>query len=203
MKWYNPEYMGTVADWIGILATVLTIFLTIRYYMNDNRRSFKIVFYPLNWKDSEHGVEIYSSQPQSFEFYAVNFSKNVDAVYFYTIVSKASWVSKRIFGIPVKHLDWDFSFGQRVPQYQNIGPRKSTKKETFNSHWFYDHALDVYMDTKRKKCIKHIKLAIVYVNVEGKKFSRTVVFHVEDLLKYKKEKQNNKDSRKLEKPITK
>ncbi len=33
MNWYKPEYMGTIADWVGILVTALTIFLTVKYYL--------------------------------------------------------------------------------------------------------------------------------------------------------------------------
>lgn len=188
MDWYNPEYMGTLADWVGILVTALTIFLTIRYYTKDNKRSFKIVLYPVYWKDTKDGIRAFYSEPQAYEFYAVNFSKNTDAVYFFTIVSKASYLTRLIRGIPNAQLDWDMSFGSRVPEYQNVEPRHSTKKENFESHWFFDHALSIYKETKRKLGMKKVKISIVYVNVEGKEFSKTMVFPVSLLQQYEKDK---------------
>lgn len=40
MKFLGLE-IGSWADWIGIVVTFLTIFLTIRYYNNDNKKISK------------------------------------------------------------------------------------------------------------------------------------------------------------------
>ncbi|MGC3221139.1 hypothetical protein, partial [Enterococcus faecium] len=68
MNWYKPEYMGTVADWIGIIVTALTKFFTVKYYLNDNKREFRIVLYPLYTKE-EKGITFTSAQPLFYEFY--------------------------------------------------------------------------------------------------------------------------------------
>ena len=189
LDWYKPEYMGTVADWFGIIATGLAIFLTVRYYANDNKREFRIVFYPI-YHLEENSRRTYYNNPRSFEFYVVNFSKQTDAVYFYTIKSKANLFSRKCLGIPILHLNWDFSIGPRKPNYQNIEPKHNTRIEFFEVHWFIDHALEVYEKSKRKCLIKKIKLEIVYVNVEGKKFSKILPFEVEGLLSYKQSEMN-------------
>ncbi|MCX4168238.1 hypothetical protein ORY94_09920 [Enterococcus casseliflavus] len=188
---FNLDGYGTLADWIGIVATVLTIFLTIRYYLNDNKRDFRIVFYPIYYSES-NGIQTFYSEPVSFEFYAVNFSKQTDAVYFYTIRNSGNYFKRKILGISIYNINWDFNFGERRPEYQNVEPKHSTKKEVFKAHWFMDHALYVYNKSKYKKFIKKIKLEIVYVNVEGKEFSKKIVITVDELIRYKNEKEKNR-----------
>lgn len=39
---YDPVLHGTLADWIGIIVTTLTVFLTIRHYSNDNKVRFQV-----------------------------------------------------------------------------------------------------------------------------------------------------------------
>ena len=78
----------------------------------------------------------------------------------------------------------------QIQGYQNIEPKHNTRIEFFEVHWFIDHALEVYEKSKRKCLIKKIKLEIVYVNVEGKKFSKILPFEVEGLLSYKQSEMN-------------
>jgi hypothetical protein len=180
--------VGSWADWVGIVVTFLTIFLTIRYYNNDNKKQFKIVLYPIFTKEIEKGITTFHASPVSLEFYAVNFSKAPDLVYFFTIRTKRNFFQKNIRKVPKINVDWDFSFGNRVPDYQPVEPRNKTKIEHFEIHWFYDAALSAYYKTKNKKFMKKVFLEIVYVNVDGKEFSKPIVFTVENLLAYSNEK---------------
>lgn len=188
---FNLDGYGTLADWVGIIATVLTIFLTIRYYLSDNKRDFRIVFYPIFYSE-ENGIRSVQTVPVSFEFYAVNFSKQPDAVCFFTIRNKANYFSRKILGIPIYNLGWDLDIGGRKPEYQNVEPKHSTKTEVFKAHWFMDHALYIYNKSKHKKFIKKIKLEIVYVNVEGKEFSKKIVITVDELMGYKNEEERKR-----------
>lgn len=176
--------VGSWADWIGIIVT----FLTIRYYNSDNKKLFKLVLYPIFTKEVEKGITTFHSSPVSIEFYAVNFSKAPDLVYFFTIRTKRNLFQKYIRKVPKINVDWDWTFGNRVPEYQSVKPRNKTKTEHFDIQWFYDAAINTYNKTKKKKFMKKIFLEIVYLNVDGKEFSKSVVFTVKDLLAYSNEK---------------
>lgn len=186
MKFLGLE-IGSWADWIGIIVTFLTIFLTIRYYNNDNKKNFKVVLYPI-FTQEEDGIINVQQKPVSLEFYAVNFSKGPDLVYFFTIRTKRNFFQKYFRKVPDINIDWDFSLGNRVPDYQSVEPRNKTKTERFEIHWFYDAALWAYRKTKNKKFMEKVFLEIVYVNVDGKEFSKSVVFPVKEILAYSNDK---------------
>ncbi|MBO0431517.1 hypothetical protein [Enterococcus sp. DIV0660C] len=135
MNWYNPEYMGTVADWVGIFVTALTIFFTVKYYLNDNRREFRIVIYPL-YNNEKKGITFGSTQPLFYEFYAVSFSKNPDSVYFYTIRPKKNILDKLFFKIPETQLILSNPFEERPPEYQTLGPKERTKIEKVKVNYY-------------------------------------------------------------------
>ncbi|KAF3303770.1 hypothetical protein FPV24_01330 [Carnobacterium sp. PL24RED07] len=44
-EWYDPEFFGPISDWFGLIATLITIILTVRYYGKDNRKDFKFLMY--------------------------------------------------------------------------------------------------------------------------------------------------------------
>ncbi len=196
MNWYKLEYMGTIADWVGILVTALTIFLTVKYYLNDNRREFRIVIYPLYTKKAK-GITFNSAQPLFYEFYAVNFSKNPDSVYFYTIRPKRNILDKLFFKIPSAQLSLSNPFEERLPEYQTLGPKERTKIEKVKAELLYDHLSSLFKRTKRSKYLRKMTLEIVYLNVEGKEFSRQIVFPIELIRQYM-EKQK-RAARELEK----
>lgn len=187
VDWYKPDYMGTLADWVGIIATIGTILLTMRYYFNDNKKDFKIVFYPL-YSQKKEEITYYSSEIKRFEFYAVNFSKSVDLVYFYTIKTKANFLVRKLSGIPIEHLNWNIFSMDNKPNYQVVESRNYTKVEKFQAHWFFDHALMAYKKTRNKRFLKNVGLEIIYVNVEGKEFNKVIKFPVTELINYEKSK---------------
>ena len=71
---YNPEIYGTIADWFGIVATVLTIFFTLRHYANDNKIDFRIMSYRRHqYKEENGGVSVNSKR--NIIVTGVNFGK--------------------------------------------------------------------------------------------------------------------------------
>lgn len=40
--WYDPEYMGTIADWVSGLGTLIAIIVTLYFSTRDNRKRLKI-----------------------------------------------------------------------------------------------------------------------------------------------------------------
>lgn len=44
-EWYDSEVFGPISDWFGLIATIITIVLTVRYYGKDNRKDFKFLLY--------------------------------------------------------------------------------------------------------------------------------------------------------------
>ncbi|ENZ5625708.1 hypothetical protein ACGWZA_000257 [Enterococcus hirae] len=187
MSWYKPEYMGTIADWIGILVTALTIFLTVKYYLNDNKREFRIVLYPL-YVEENNGINIGYRKPVFFEFYAVNFSKNPDSVYFYTIRPKHNILKKLFFKIPNDQLSLSNPFEERIPEYQTLDSKEKTKIEKVKIELLYQYISSLYGRTKRNKYLKEMTLEIVYLNVEGKEFSKPIVFSIESIQEYMEER---------------
>ncbi|EOB1354125.1 hypothetical protein ACIQTF_000165 [Enterococcus faecium] len=186
MNWYKPEYMGTVADWIGIVVTALTIFFTVKYYLNDNKREFRIVLYPLYTKE-EKGITFASAQPLFYEFYAVNFSKNPDSVYFYTIRPKRNILDKLFFKIPKDQLSLASPFEEKSPEYQTLGSKERTKIEKIKVELLYAHLSYLYQRTNKNRYLKKMILEIVYLNVEGKEFSKPIVFPIELIRQYMEE----------------
>lgn len=41
-KWYNPEYMGTVADWVSGILTLIAICITLYFSTRDNFKRMKV-----------------------------------------------------------------------------------------------------------------------------------------------------------------
>lgn len=200
MNWYNPEYMGSVADWVGILVTALTIFFTVKYYLNDNKREFRIVLYPL-YTEENNEMLIGYSEPVFFEFYAVNFSKNPDSVYFYTIRPKYTILGKLFFKIQKNPLDLSNPFEERRPEYQTLGSKERTKIEKVKVELLYDRLSYLYKRTKRNKYLRKMTLEIVYQNVEGKEFSKQIIFPIELILQYMEEQKERLENYKKIKPL--
>lgn len=169
--------------------------LTIRYYSNDNKRKFKIVIYPLYSKKA-NGIFFGSTKPQFYEFYAVNFSKNPDSVYFYKILPKRSILDKVFYKIPNEQLDLSCPFEESRPDYQTIGSKERTKIEKVSADLLYSHLSHLYMRTKNNKYLKKMILEIVYVNVEGKEFSKQLIFSTEEICEYNDE-QKRKNAKML------
>ncbi|EME7200357.1 hypothetical protein OPR93_002711 [Enterococcus faecium] len=141
------------------------------------------------------------SEPVFFEFYAVNFSKNPDSVYFYTIRPKYTILGKLFFKIQKNPLDLSNPFEERRPEYQTLGSKERTKIEKVKVELLYDRLSYLYKRTKRNKYLRKMTLEIVYQNVEGKEFSKQIIFPIELIQQYMEEQKERLENYKKIKPL--
>ena len=79
-------------------------------------------------------------------------------------------------------------FEERIPEYQTLDSKEKTKIEKVKIELLYQYISSLYGRTKRNKYLKEMTLEIVYLNVEGKEFSKPIVFSIESIQEYMEER---------------
>lgn len=175
--------IGSWADWIGIVVTIITIVLTVRYYSKDNRRKLLIGFdiVPITYK-KDNGVVGMKSK-KKYIFWAVNVSKVTDSVCFSSICykpslynrlkEKLSSINERVY-IP-QPLEEFMKIGEPT-QFETLGEREKTI-----GHEVREQTIDNFALEKFKKTGKKVVLWITFTDILGKEYKRELIYKKKEL----------------------
>ncbi|WP_066025772.1 hypothetical protein [Enterococcus mundtii] len=171
MKFLGLDF-GSWADWIGIVVTIITIVLTVRYYSKDNRRRLLIGFdiVPITHQNDNGVTQLKSGT--KYIIWAVNVSKLTDSVYYSSIRYKPSFykrLKERAFstqksGYIPQPLEEFLKIGEPT-KFETLGEREKTTRYEVRSQSIDNFALE-----KFKKTGKKVVLWITFTDILGKEY---------------------------------
>ncbi|WP_146161817.1 hypothetical protein [Trichococcus patagoniensis] len=167
---YNPELYGNLADWVGIIATVLTIFLTLRHYSNDNRIDFRIMCYSKNVSEKENGTTSIKGE-RELVVCGVNFSKSPQLFRFEGFEKKESvfdLIGRMYSGEKKFVLPLDFEIiRHEVVDYELVNQNEKSKdiflSENYVNRYLKINNIDI-----------HEGFFVVYMHISGKRFKNFI-----------------------------
>lgn len=184
MKFLGLE-IGSWADWIGIVVTIITIVLTVRYYSKDNRRRLLIGFdiVPITHKKDNGEVAVKSET--KYIFWAVNVSKVTDSVSFSSICYKPSFYNRlkeKLFSIEKRDyipqpLEEFMKIGEPT-KFETLGEREKTIGYEVRSQSIDNFALEKFKGTGKK-----VVLWITFTDILGKEYKRELIYTKKELRK--------------------
>lgn len=175
--------IGSWADWIGIVVTIITIVLTVRYYSKDNRRRLMIGFDVVRITYKKDNGIVGMKSEKKYIFWAVNVSKVTDSVCFSSICYKPSFynrlkeklfsIKKRVY-IP-QPLEEFMKIGEPT-QFETLGEREKTI-----GHEVRAQTIDNFASEKFKKTGKKVVLWITFTDILGKEYKRELIYKKKEL----------------------
>ncbi|MFJ1628092.1 hypothetical protein [Marinilactibacillus psychrotolerans] len=167
---YDYEIYGTLADWIGILVTVATIFLTIRHYSASNKIDFRIMSYSRNKSKEKKGIT-YINAEREFIVTGVNFGQNPELFRLEGFLKREKIPEKikRIILfkkreiLPVK-ID---IINHKKIEYQLVQAHHQIDEEVFDINYLKNHLEINNFDVNKG-------FYIIYAHVSGKKFKKRI-----------------------------
>lgn len=180
--------IGSWADWVGIVVTIITIILTVRYYSKDNRRRLLIGFdiVPITHKKGNGVTSVKSST--KYIIWAVNVSKVTDSVSYSSIRYKPTLyirLKERLFSIAKsgyipQSLEEFIKIGEPT-NFETLGEREKTTGYEVRSQSIDDFAL-----ARFKKTGKKVILWITFTDILGKEYKRELIYTKKEFRKLNK-----------------
>ncbi|MGO2082485.1 hypothetical protein [Vagococcus sp.] len=178
--------IGSWADWIGIVVTIITIVLTVRYYGKDNRRRLLIGFdiVPITYKKDKGIIGVRSDT--KYIIWAVNVSKVTDSVIYSSIRYKPSFykrLKESLFstqksGYIPQPLEEFIKIGEPT-KFETLGEREKTTGYEVRSQSINDFALERFEKTGKK-----VVLWITFTDILGKEYKRELIYTKKELKKF-------------------
>lgn len=170
---YNSELYGSLADWVGIFATVLTIFFTLRHYTNDNKIDFRIMIYSrYQSKEIAPGATSVSGS-RNIIISGVNFGKYSEKFRLEGFMKKENLWQKAVRickrekrSILPKSIEL---FPHEKIDYELVLPHDQSKEEIFSQDYLTNHLSINDFDLQEG-------FYVVYFHISGKMFKKLVKY---------------------------
>ncbi|MDT2864345.1 hypothetical protein [Vagococcus carniphilus] len=177
--------IGSWADWIGIVVTIITIVLTVRYYSKDNRRKLLIGFDIVPITHKEDNSVTYVKSSEKYIIWAVNVSKVNDSVSYSSIRYKPSFykrIKESFFSAPKsgymsQSLEEFIKIGEPT-KFEILGEREKTSGYEVRAQSIDNFALERF-----RKNGKKVVLWITFTDILGKEYKRELIYTKEELKK--------------------